>query len=197
MQLKDYVLEQLCNPLEMRIRLMLYASVGLLIYFIFDFSGSHYSNDYLLVKGKIEDTQNEIEASSALIKELPNINNSIEKLKNELALLRKEKQEWIDRIVLCNENILVNTFHNPNNSQNPFNEFHVQKGATIQSMVHYIYTVELNGQFEDILQLFDRLDDSLCRWNVSAWTLDANPENNDLLAGSVVMDIYKLIEEEL
>ncbi len=196
MRLPDYIGEQLCNPLELRIRLMLYASVGLLVYFIFDFSGSYYSKDYTLVKEKIEDIQNEIETSAALVQELPNINVSIVQLQNELALLRKDKQEWIDRIILCNENSLVNIFNNQNTARNPFNQFHVQKGASIQSMVHYIYTVELNGQFQDILQLFNRLDDSPCRWNVSAWTLDVNTENRELLIGSVVIDIYKRIEEK-
>ncbi|RJP35202.1 MAG: hypothetical protein C4527_01040 [Candidatus Omnitrophota bacterium] len=186
-----FLRKQLQEQVDQKICVLLYVMIGLLAYIMIDHAEVLSGKNIDGITQELQDIHEKIELWNDMIGQIPSVEKEIALLKQEQSQLNFVDDEWIEKIVLCDEKSLLNILKQDQDENSPFLQFRVEQGNAIRFLDEYKYEVDLYGYYEDIFLLLGRLDASPCGMHVNRWTMKVRGANRDIIEGLLTLKLYK------
>jgi hypothetical protein len=187
----DFFLAQLQEPVDRRICILLYLMLGLLVYFIADRSLARAESWLETYQDEMTDTLTTIELGTIYATQRPDVERELETLKTrqkqqEEALLTTQK-----KLVQCNEDLLLNLLRGTSLDSSPFDQYRARRSPRTGVLEEYYYDIQIQGGYDELVVLLQRLDASECAMNIKQWSLSRMPRNEEELSGTLQLNLYK------
>jgi hypothetical protein len=187
----DFLLLQLQEPVDRRICVLLYVMLGLLVYFIADRSLARAERWLETYQDEMTDTLATIELGTIYATQRPDVARDLNVLKarqkqQEEALLTTQK-----KLVQCNEDVLLTLLRGSSLETSPFDQYRARRSPRMGVLDEYYYEVQIQGGYDELVVLLQRLDASECAINIKHWSLSRMPRNEEELSGTLQLNLYK------
>lgn len=191
-----FLRSQFQTPPEKRVQTVMYVMLGLLAYFIVDLGNTQSSKQIETLQEDIRSIQNDLKTNLVLIDQISAIEKELEQLRLHETQLIQTREQRIQTLLLCQENLMMDALHGSQEERSTLVKLQAKDDGSSAALSKSVYQVDIQGTYEEILSLLERLDENPCGNHTIRWILASHDELGTTISGTLYFRLYRNIERE-
>ena len=182
--------EQLKQPPDRKIRLLLLCMVGLMAFLLIDWVYTNTQNTVKNIQTDIDSIQDTILTNEALANQLPALISNVQKMKQELQWLQEKASSVQEGMFACQERDVLRILQQTTNDDGPFSGFTVNTANSNTAFRDARYHIRFEQQYETVLKGLLKMDQSICSQNITLLEMKKEEEQG-MVSGFIQVRINK------